>query len=132
MSKNKMLIALLIIGLISTMGICAVDDARQPGRPGGGNPPGWSNRVFGAIDTMCGIMNGPLDVALRKVVGWGAKSQMVVSVLIAYFSYSAKGKVVDDVKNVPGLVKQVVAHNKKYFDLLERSKHTSEKSERDE
>lgn len=117
---------LLMIGLISTMGICATDDMREPGQPGGGNPPAWSNALFNTIDTVCGFMNGPLEIGMQKVAGLGAKSKMMVTVLLAYFSYRAKDKVVADVKQVPGLVKRAFADkktvtNKKALELLERS-----------
>lgn len=112
MNKNRILAILLMIGLISTMGICAADDVREPGQPGGGNPPTWSNVMFKTIDTVCNFMNGPLEIGIQKVAALGAKSKTLVTILLAYFSYSAKDKVASDVERASGLVKQVLQTKK--------------------
>ena len=112
MNKKQMLGALLMIGMLAPSGMYAMDDGSDSESSGhrihldGGNGPWWSYAEFRIIDTVCGVVNAPLDTALQKITAWGAKSKLLVTGLFGYLAYRAKDKIVEDVQNAPELISQ--------------------------
>lgn len=68
------------------------------------NADGMMTKIDGYVD----MLNAPLKMAMTKITAFGAKSKLLVSLLLAYLGYSASEKVVDDVTSIPGTLKSIV------------------------